>query len=116
MDDLSMLYERLEMLIERERASLLTGDLDTLGALLSEKELLIADVLQGSNGPELPGLLRDKMHRNQLLLKSAMEGINAVSARLAALQEVRATLGTYDAHGRKAGAAPQPFARIERRA
>lgn len=95
-------FDSLEALLEQERACLLAGDLEGLGALLPIKEKLVEMMLcdVGANRERiLP--LEKKLQRNQLLLGGALDGIKSVAKRLAALRQVRMALDTYDAQGRK---------------
>jgi hypothetical protein len=95
-------FSQLDSLLEQERTFLLEGDLEGLGSLLPLKEqlveLLLSDV--SANRDQITPL-EGKLHRNQLLLDGALDGIKAVAARLAALRQVRNALDTYDARGRK---------------
>ncbi|UWR26301.1 hypothetical protein K3757_17950 [Sulfitobacter sp. S223] len=110
-------FTKLDALLEQERALLLEGDLEGLGTLLPLKEkmvdLLLSD--ETSNRAKIKPL-EGKLHRNQLLLDGALEGIQTVANRLAALREVRSSLETYDALGRK-NSVPTPTApKVEKRA
>jgi len=110
-------YTRLDALLERERAYLLAGDLEGLGKLLPEKEALVQTLLADiDEGRDAITPLEGKLQRNQLLLDGALDGIRAVAARLAALRQVRTTLDTYDAQGRKRSVTPQTNAKVEKRA
>ncbi len=116
-DDRQTLIDRLDRLLESERAALLAGDLETIGTLLDHKEALIDafNALEPERTEGLEGLQR-KVLRNQALLDGALEGIRKVAARMAEMRRVRTTLDTYDQAGRKRtidGAAPR---RIEKRA
>jgi hypothetical protein len=96
---------------------LLEGDLEGLGTLLPVKEQLVEMLLDDA------GVHRDKimplegkLKRNQLLLDGALEGIRAVSNRLAALRQVRTVLDTYDAQGRKKSVVTPLPPKVEKRA
>ncbi|MBB3994199.1 hypothetical protein GGR95_001840 [Sulfitobacter undariae] len=108
---------RLEELLEQERALLLAGDLEGLGALLPLKEELVETFLSdfGANREKiLP--LEMRLQRNQVLLGSALDGIRAVATRLAALRQVRVALDIYDAQGRKQNVAASSRSKVEKRA
>ena len=95
-------FSQLDSLLEQERAFLLEGDLEGLGGLLPLKEKLVDLLLSdASTHRDQITPLEGKLHRNQLLLDGALDGISAVAARLAALRQVRNTLDTYDARGNK---------------
>jgi hypothetical protein len=107
----------LGALLERERASLINGDLDIIATMLPEKEKLIAQI----NGSEVeqPGDFSDlhaKITRNQALLDSAMEGIRTVSRRMSTLQRLQKSLDTYDSHGRKSDIIATGISSVEKRA
>ncbi|MBZ8117527.1 flagellar protein FlgN [Roseovarius sp. LXJ103] len=111
------LIESLDDLLEEERKSLLDGDLDAIGRLLSRKEALI-DAL---NAPTLAGQpnlthLQGKVIRNQALLDGALEGIRKVATRMAAFRKIRKTLETYDQSGRKTTIQGEVECKVERRA
>ena len=101
-DTMQTLIDRLDSVLEDERHALLSGDLDTIGDLLSHKERLI-DALNAAAPETHPDLgpLQDKVARNQALLDGALQGIRKVAARMAAFRKIRRTLETYDESGRK---------------
>lgn len=111
------LTHALDHLLDRERAALVAGDLDSLPGLLAEKEELI-DRLVGSERAETDSIqtLRGKASRNQQLLDSALDGLRAVTARMAELRRVRAGLDTYDMAGRRQVHDVTPRPQVERRA
>lgn len=94
--------DSLDDLLDEERMALLDGNLDHIGRLMGRKEALI-DALNDQNGSEyrLLSELNTKVVRNQILLKSALEGIQNVAKRLAAVRQVKSTIDTYDAQGRR---------------
>ena len=107
----------LETLLEQERAALIAGDLDALARLLPGKEQLIAALEGGQSAP--PDVLRaldGKLRRNQLLLDGALDGIRAVSTRLAQLRAARGGFETYSADGRRRDIELLPQTTVERRA
>ena len=61
-------------------------------------------------------MLDCKVRRNQLLMDGALEGIRAVSSRLAKLREVKGALETYGADGKKRDIIATTETSVERRA
>lgn len=110
-------FEALDRLLEAERAALLIGDLEKLTELLPQKEALI-DALNSAVHRNLPILqsIDGKVKRNQLLLNGALEGIRSVSERLAALRQLRGSLETYGADGKKRNFEVNPDHSVEKRA
>jgi flagellar biosynthesis/type III secretory pathway chaperone len=94
--------DSLDDLLDEERTALLDGKLDQIGRMLKRKESLI-DVLNGSDQFDIEALsnLNIKVVRNQGLLTSALEGIQSVADRLAAMRRIKNSLDTYDAQGRR---------------
>ena len=108
---------QLDSLLDAEREALLAGDLERLGSLLEPKETLIEQM--NMVAPADPAALRDldrKVRRNQLLLDGALEGIRAVSSRLAKLRDVKGALETYGADGKKRDIIADAESSVERRA
>ena len=117
MDEKLTEAEQLETLLEKERALLLEGNLVGLGILLPEKEKLMDALLEDvETSSKRFSPLEGKLHRNQLLLDGALDGIRAVSERLASLRHVRTTLDTYDAHGRRQQVKTHNTQQVEKRA
>lgn len=113
----SVILASLADLLDRERTALLNGDLEAISRGLSEKERLInaSNALHSDHEKDLSAI-RGKAQRNQILLSSALDGIRAVSDRVAALRRVRDTLETYDQTGRKTAIATLRTSQIEKRA
>lgn len=110
-------FTKLDDLLEQERAFLLAGDLAGLGTLLPAKEEMVEQLLQDARASRRAiEPLEGKLRRNQLLLDGALDGIRAVAARLAALRQVRSTLDTYDAQGRKKQVRTPVPPQVEKRA
>lgn len=111
------LIDELDQLLERERAALLSGELNRIEQLLEEKEAL---TLRLENWPveKPPDLskIRGKILRNQSLLSSARDGIQAVTARLSELRRVRSALDTYDRDGHRNRIVAHPGSSVEKRA
>lgn len=108
------IVDALDDLLERERAALLTGDIDQINRLVAEKERLI-EQLGGQDSLAL-GELRDKALRNQALIDSALQGIRDVATRLQTLRQVRRSLETYDANGNRRSIEGHVTPRVEKRA
>lgn len=109
--------EDLNTILDAEREALLEGDLEKLATMLATKTSLI-DTLNSEPQSDLVALERldRKVRRNQLLLDGALEGIRSVSSKLAKLREVRGTLETYGADGKRHDIVSQPETSVERRA
>lgn len=107
----------LDDLLEAERDALLAGDLERLGSLLEPKEALI-EKMHATPPADAAALqvLDRKVRRNQLLLDGALEGIRAVSSRLAKLRDVKGALETYGADGKKRDIIAGVNTSVERRA
>ncbi len=117
MTDHPVNLESLDLLLEQERALLLEGDLEGLGALLPQKEAVVERLLQqGAWSRDAVAPLEQKLQRNQLLLDGALDGIRTVAARLAALKQVRSALDTYDEQGRRRSVETGKKGTLERRA
>lgn len=107
----------LDLLMEQERTAALTGDLDAIESLLERKETLLGAL--GNAAPLDGAVLRAidaKARRNQMLLNGTLEGIRAVTTRLAAMRKIERALVTYDDTGRKRDHEIAPKSSIERRA
>ena len=116
-DEIQDTIDALDDLLDKERAALLDGNLETVGRLHLRKEALIdqlnrQDVAQATD----MGALHLKVSRNQALLGSALQGVRAVSRRLAAIRRVRQSLETYDASGRRQSVDLKPGGSLEKRA
>lgn len=112
----TVLADRLQDLLDREKAALLNGDFDSLSALLEEKQSL-AQALSGEPlKPNEVAPLRDGLRRNQELFDQAMAGVRNVAARLGDLNRVRRATSTYDAKGQKQTIDAPAQRRLERRA
>jgi len=94
--------DRLDSLLDVERAALLKGDIDAMADIVERKERLI-DALGGMTAAAEPavGVLERKAARNQVLMDGALKGIRRAAARMAAFRRIRRSLETYDRTGRK---------------
>lgn len=106
--------DALDDLLDAEREALLSGDLDQIGRMVSQKETLVA----GLNGADISDItrLQQKLTRNQILLDRALLGIRSVANRLGSLRRIRRSLETYDQSGRKSALASTNHGRVEKRA
>ena len=111
------LIDQLDILLEKERETLVNGELDSLPQLLEEKEGLI-DALNAIDGLDALQLqpLRGKVLRNQALLDGALRGIRSVANRFSTLRKIRRTLETYDDQGRKNALVRARDNKLEKRA
>jgi flagellar biosynthesis/type III secretory pathway chaperone len=111
------LIDDLDEILNLERTALLEGDLEKLSDLVARKEDLIGALNAiGDLEKETLSQVQEKVTRNQALLTSAMEGIRAVSARMAELRRVRKGLDVYTQAGRKARYGTHGSSKLEKRA
>lgn len=111
------LHTRLDSLLARERAALLSGDLHALAALAQEKEALEEELGRLDPGAlEALRHLGDTARRNQVLLDGTLQGIRLAAGRLSAYRRLRGTMETYDPQGRKTTIAGILSHKVERRA
>lgn len=90
--------DRLTHLLEVERAALLLGDLEAVGALAEEKEAL-ATSFEGTQSDDLAAL-SGALERNGALLAAAQQGVSTVLATLRNQRAARESLSTYDSAGK----------------
>ncbi|MEO9895921.1 MAG: flagellar biosynthesis protein FlgN [Paracoccaceae bacterium] len=116
-NEIQTTIDELDLLLDREREALLAGELEVLSGIHDTKTTLI-DRLNKLDVEDHDTLvaLREKVGRNQDLLNSALEGIRAVSKRLAAVRRVRSKLETYTASGEKTEVETQTDHALEKRA
>ncbi len=107
----------LNDLLDQERAALLEGNLDKIARTLDLKQSLI-EQLNAQEVTDRAALeaLNIKVARNQSLLNTALEGVRAVTRRLATMRRIRCSLDTYDSHGQKNAIALTPDRSVEKRA
>lgn len=113
-----MLMNELDALLDEERDALLAGNLEAMSALVERKEDLIS-ALNARDPQQLQADLADlqgKVSRNQTLLDGALEGIRAVTGRLAEFRKIRLTLETYDQTGQKTAISDTVERKVEKRA
>ena len=111
------MINRLDVLLEQERESLLNGNLAAVGESIEEKEALIATIATVPSSPrhELQNL-SEKIARNQALFDGALQGIKKVAARVAAVRKARESMATYDQNGQKRTIPGKVARRLEKRA
>lgn len=116
-DTTQALIDRLDDILDRERKALTSGGLDLLADLMVEKDEVIDKItaMESLEHGRL-AIVREKVHRNQALLDSALAGIRAVAGRIAELRKVRSSLETYDRAGRKTRFRTQTESSVEKRA
>lgn len=102
---------QLTHLLEVERAALLKGDFETVGALIPEKEALSTQ-FEDAGAADLR-LLAAALAHNSTLFAAAREGVGAVLATLNQQRAARTTLSSYDSSG-KATQISQPTRGTER--
>ncbi len=113
----SEIFTALDACLEREKAALLTGDLDAIAPLMEEKSGLIAQLnALGATDGNVLNDLKDKAERNQALLNGALEGIRRVSERIQVMQSLRHSFDTYDQRGNRQTIEGQVVRHVEKRA
>ena len=111
------LIAELDLLLDRERSALIGGNLDQIADLMEQKEALIERLRKiGATESKELDHVHGKVVRNHALLASAMEGIRAVSDRMAELRRVRQSLATYDRDGKRHQIATPTEQKLEKRA
>ena len=116
-NDQNALIRKLDALLDVERDALISGQLEMLGEIVEEKEALIEELnaAEIANSDALAPV-NTKVQRNQALLENALDGIRAVSKRLAELREVRRAFDTYDRRGQKSQLRTNALQSVEKRA
>ncbi len=112
----TQIVDEFSELLERERESLLSGDLQSVERLTVQKEALIERLKATAENADDLGRLKTDLTRNMELLEGAMTGIRAVSSRLEQLRRARSGLDTYDSSGRKSHVSIVSGTGLEKRA
>ncbi|MEL7255063.1 MAG: flagellar protein FlgN [Pseudomonadota bacterium] len=113
----SDIFSALDACLEREKAALLTGDLDAIAPLMDEKSDLIAQLnAMGATEDDALSTLKDKAERNQVLLSGALDGIRRVSDRMQTMQQLRHSFDTYDQTGKRQTIEGEVVRHVEKRA
>ncbi|MHA6265425.1 flagellar biosynthesis protein FlgN [uncultured Aliiroseovarius sp.] len=89
----------LETLLDRERALIISGDIQKLARLLPEKERLLERVKTMGDSAGRLEHIQGKADRNQSLLDAVACGIKSVQSRLEAMREGQKVLRTYTQKG-----------------
>ena len=111
------LLKSLDTLLEDERKALLAGELDSMTGFVDRKTKMIDALSEMSDVPrDMVIPLHKKIVRNQTLITSALEGVQAVAARLTEMREIRRSLQTYDRSGAIRDLGGQVSRQVEKRA
>jgi hypothetical protein len=115
--DTHALFEKLEILLDREKQALANGALEDIKLILDQKSDLLdqLEALDDTSRPDLTGLY-EKVTLNQRLLDSALRGVRQVADRMATLRRVRTTLETYNSNGEKSDLSITTTRKLEKRA
>ncbi|WP_243611669.1 hypothetical protein [Shimia aestuarii] len=113
----SALFASLDALLSAEKRALLEGDIGALAEIGAEKARLL-DALEHLAPEDRAPLqaLQVAAGRNQVLMESALAGIQDVAERMSLLRQVRDSLQTYDAKGQKSDVYLASPGRLEKRA
>ncbi|MBU2992396.1 hypothetical protein Q4555_09200 [Octadecabacter sp. 1_MG-2023] len=103
---------RLKMILEAERAALLTGDFATVETLAEEKIELSQNI--GPEDRHELAALSGALAQNTTLLAAARDGVSNVLTALANQRAARQRLSSYDRSGKATTITQQP-AKTERR-
>lgn len=108
---------KIEDILDRERAALLSGQLDVVQRLALEKDALGAQ----ANPAGFPAAaqvkrLKEKADGNQRLLDAALKGVRAVAQRLQSFGKERADLNTYGRDGARQSTGTPGRSSFEKRA
>ncbi len=108
----------LDRLLDQERQLILSGQIEALSRVATEKDSLLSRLPHAGLSSERVNRLRQKADRNQQLLAAMAQGLRRVTRRLEAMRgqaSGRARFSTYDQGGRSAQLTPGK-SRVERRA
>ncbi|KJZ21141.1 hypothetical protein [Loktanella sp. S4079] len=86
-------------LLEAEATAIRNGEFSNLDEMRTRKETLFDAFKVGNPTEKEVENLRATILRNQSLFEAALSGIRAARSRIAALQNVRSGLSTYDQSG-----------------
>lgn len=91
---------KLEAVLTKEKAALLSGDFSAIDRLAPDKKSLFSKL--AAHQPDASALQRiaAQLNENQKHFAAAIEGVASARARLLALQHVQETLSVYDHSGR----------------
>ena len=107
----------LDRLLEKERTYLISGDLEALKKIPSEKKAFLERIAMHRSNDE-PGLasLLEKLERNQRLLRRSIEGVQVVADKMRELHRVQIGFDSYDRVGHKTRIARTSKGKLEKRA
>lgn len=114
--DQTRTFEKLEALLDKEKAILLDGRLDDLGHIARKKDVLINSRKLKTSNSNILSRIRQKADRNQLLLNAAISGLREVTTKLEALRIGPEKLNTYDQTGQRNHLAGDHKGALQRRA
>ena len=97
------LFTRIERLLDQEKEAVLSGDLQQLPHLLTQKEKLFSQIAEKPDlDLALLSRLQQKTEHNQKILDAAMLGIRAASDRMSDIKSNGSGLKTYSPQGVRA--------------
>lgn len=116
-DAITERLEELDILLDKERKYLLSGDLIRLVSVSQAKSSLIAGLDQMQGRPDLPKVenILAKAGRNSQLLEQARDGLGAGLARIAEIRAIQDRLETYGPQGNRVSHETETVKRLERR-
>jgi hypothetical protein len=91
--------EEIDLLLEDERAALLSGDLAALPGVAERKEVLARALEQVRPTAEALRTIQAKTERNADLLAAAAKGLRSVTRRVAEIRSANGPLKTYGQDG-----------------
>ncbi|MAM61838.1 hypothetical protein [Maritimibacter sp. UBA3975] len=95
-------------LLEREKALILSGDIDGVARLSHEKERLMSRLARARFRRGELDRLREKANRNNALLEASARGFKAVQDQISALAKGSETLKIYGSDGNRAAMGRKP--------
>lgn len=102
----SSAVDRLERILETERACLLAGDIGRLDSLAADRERLLGTLRDESPDRDTLERLRQLAERNASLARAAGEGIRDAVRRLEAIRKAAGPIGSYGADGSRSAIGP----------
>lgn len=108
--------DRLNGLLDEERAALLSGDFERIADLLKEKEALLDAMASEEYMHDIDAPVKAKLRRNLSLYDEALAGLRAVADRIGASTKVRSELRFYGQDGHTTSITTQTPKGLEKRA
>ncbi len=93
------IIERLNSLLDEERAALLKGDFKQISSLLHKKEALLEQLSEKENRLNLDAPMMAKLRRNLTLYDEALAGLRSVAERIGTTAQSRIELRYYGQDG-----------------